>query len=81
MSERLVNVDRDTPMLLPVDMNHWVGGDDLVHLVISAVETMKLPALTVNRRQRESAVSAAAEGDAADQFHGSRQRVDAQESP
>ena len=50
MSERLVNVDRDTPMLLPVDMRNWVGSDDLVLFVISAVETMKLPALKVNPR-------------------------------
>jgi transposase len=50
MSERLVNVDRDTPMLLPADLREWVPEDDLVHFVISAVETMKLPALTVNQR-------------------------------
>jgi len=50
MSERLVNVDRDTPMLLPVDMRDWVGGEELLHFVISAVETMKLPSLTVNPR-------------------------------
>ena len=50
MSERLVNVDRDTPMLLPVDMRNWVGSDDLVHFVISAVETMKVPSLKVNPR-------------------------------
>jgi len=34
MPERLVNVDRDTPLLLPVDMRRWVGSDDLVHFVI-----------------------------------------------
>jgi len=50
MSERLVNVDRETPMLLPVDLREWVPEDDLVHFVISAVETMNLPALTVNQR-------------------------------
>lgn len=50
MSERLVNVDRETPMLLPVDLREWVPEDGLVHFVISAVETMNLPALTVNQR-------------------------------
>ena len=37
-------------MLLPADLREWVPEDDLVHFVISAVETMKLPALTVNQR-------------------------------
>ena len=50
MAVRLVNVDRQTPMLLPVDLKDWVPEDDLVHFVISAIETMKLPAMRVNRR-------------------------------
>jgi transposase len=50
MGERLVNVDRETPMLLPVDMRQWVPEDDLVHFVINAVETMNLSALAVNQR-------------------------------
>ncbi len=50
MSERLVNVDRETPLLLPVDLRDWVPGDDLVHFVVNAVETMNLTALSVNRR-------------------------------
>lgn len=50
MAERLVNVDRATPMLLPVDLREWVPEDDLVHFVISAVETMNLPSLSVNTR-------------------------------
>ena len=50
MAENLVNVDRDTPMLLPADLRQWVPEDDLVHFVINAVETMKLPALNVNER-------------------------------
>lgn len=55
MAERLVNVDRDTPMLLPVDLRQWVPEDDLVHFVISAVETIELPSLTVNTRGTGSA--------------------------
>jgi len=50
MAERLVNVDRETPMLLPVDLRQWVPEDDLVHFVIGAVETMNLTALSVNQR-------------------------------
>jgi len=50
MPERLVNVDRDTPMLLPVDLRDWVRENDLVHFVINAVEVMNLTALSVNRR-------------------------------
>jgi transposase len=50
MAERLVNVDRNTPMLLPVDLRDWIPEDDLVHFVIHAVETMELPSLRVNSR-------------------------------
>jgi transposase len=50
MAERLVNVDRDTPMLLPVDMRDWVPDNDLVHFVINAVDTMNLSAVSVNSR-------------------------------
>ena len=50
MSERFVNVDRDTPMLLPVDLRDWVRSDDMVHFVLEAVEGMALGTLKVNRR-------------------------------
>ena len=49
MAERLVNVDRDTPMLLPPDLRQWVPEDDLVHFVINAVETMNLSAVNLPR--------------------------------
>lgn len=39
MSERLVNVDRETPMRLPVVLRDWVSKDDMVHFVLEAVET------------------------------------------
>ena len=45
-----MNVDRETPLLLPVDLRDWVPGDDLEHFVVNAVETMNLTALSVNRR-------------------------------
>lgn len=50
MAERLVNVDRETPLLLPVDLRDWVPQNDLVHFVVNAVEMMNLTALSVNRR-------------------------------
>ncbi len=50
MAERLVNVDRETPMLLPVDLRQWVPENDLVHFVISAVDSMNLSAVSVNTR-------------------------------
>jgi len=50
MAENLVNVDRDTPMLLPVDLRQWVPENDLVHFVISAVDSMNLSAVSVNTR-------------------------------
>jgi transposase len=54
MAENLVNVDRDTPMLLPVDLRQWVPENDLVHFVISAVDSMNLSAFSVNSRGRGS---------------------------
>jgi transposase len=50
VAERLVNVDRETPMLLPVDMRDWVPENDLVHFVIAAVDGMELESVRVNSR-------------------------------
>ena len=50
MNPRMVNVDRQTPMLLPPDLRDWVPADDLVHFVIEAVESMNLSTLSFNRR-------------------------------
>jgi transposase len=50
MAARFVNVDRDTPMLLPPDLRDWVADDDMVHFVITAVEGMRLSTLKVNHR-------------------------------
>jgi transposase len=50
MSARFVNVDRDTPMLLPPSIQEWVDPNDMVHFVIDAVESMDLPQLKVNYR-------------------------------
>jgi hypothetical protein len=43
MATRIVNVDRDTPMLLPPDLREWVPAEDMVHFVIEAVAGMHSP--------------------------------------
>jgi len=48
MATRFVNVDRNTPMLLPPDLRDWVGEDDLVHFVIEAVDRLPLEIFQVN---------------------------------
>ena len=50
MATKFVNVDRNTPMLLPPDLRDWVGEDDLVHFVIEAVERLPLEVFQVNYR-------------------------------
>ena len=49
MSERLVNVDRETPMLLPMDLRDWVPEDDMVRFVLEAIESMPSTDFVVNR--------------------------------
>ena len=55
MSTRLVNVDRQTPLLMPPDLRDWVPEDDRVQFVIEAVAGMRLSTLKVNRRGTGSA--------------------------
>jgi len=50
MSERFVNIDRETPMLFPVDMRDWLPKDHLVHFVIEAVQNIGMLGFKVNRR-------------------------------
>lgn len=50
MSARFVNVDRETPMLLPVDLREWVRGDDLAHFVLEAVEGLETGGAVINHR-------------------------------
>jgi transposase len=50
MSERLVNIDRDTPMLFPVDMRDWLPEDHLVYFIIDAIQEISLSGFKVNRR-------------------------------
>ena len=55
MAARFVNIDRDTPMLLPPDLRQWVPQDHLVHYILDAVESLPLTTLCVNERGTGSA--------------------------
>jgi transposase len=50
MSARLVNVDRNTPMLLPPDLREWVRDDDLVHFIIDALSVLDMSSARLNER-------------------------------
>jgi transposase len=50
MSERFVNIDRETPMLFPVDMRDWLPEDHLVHFAIEAIEQIGVAGFKANRR-------------------------------
>jgi transposase len=50
MPERYVDVDRQTPMLLPVDLRDWVARDDLGRLIVDAVEQCDLRRAVTNDR-------------------------------
>lgn len=50
MSTRFVNIDRDTPMLLPPDMREWVQHDDLVHFIVDALGLLDVSSAGVNSR-------------------------------
>jgi transposase len=48
MSARLVNIDRKTPMLFPVDMRNWLPENHLVHFVVEAVELLNISSFRIN---------------------------------
>lgn len=47
---RFVNIDRDTPMLLPPDLRDWVPSDHLIHFVIDAIESIDTSSAQINHR-------------------------------
>lgn len=47
---RLVNIDRNTPMLLPPDLRDWVQDDDLVHFVVDGLAVLDLSCAKLNER-------------------------------
>ena len=50
MGPKFVNIDRDTPMLLPADVQDWVPQDHLVRFILDAVDTLDLHGFKVNVR-------------------------------
>jgi len=50
MPARLVNVDRNTPMLLPCDLREWLPDDHIVHFILDAVEQISTAYFHVNER-------------------------------
>jgi transposase len=50
MPVRLVNIDRETPLLLPPDLREWVRDDDLAHFVLDAVAALPLTRFRLNHR-------------------------------
>jgi transposase len=50
MGTKYVNIDRETPMLLPVDLREWVAGDDLAHFILEAVNAVDVSQFASNAR-------------------------------
>ena len=55
MAAKFVNIDRDTPLLLPPDLRDWVKADHMVHFIIDAVDALDLSSARVNERGTGSA--------------------------
>lgn len=50
MPARFVNLDRQTPLLLPCDLREWLPADHLVHFILEAVEQISTGHFRVNHR-------------------------------
>jgi len=50
MPARFVNIDHDTPLLLPPDLRDWVPEDHLVHFIMEAVGLLDLGTARINHR-------------------------------
>ena len=50
MGARFINIDRDTPMLLPPDLRDWLPEDHMVHFILEVVQTIDLSGFSVNAR-------------------------------
>ena len=50
MATRFVNLDHDTPLLLPPNLRDWVPADHLVHFILDAVDGLDLRQVRVNTR-------------------------------
>jgi len=50
MPARFVNIDRDTPLLLPPNLKDWVPANHLCLFIVDAVEELALHQVKVNER-------------------------------
>ena len=50
MGAKFVNIDRDTPMLLPPDLRDWLPEDHMVHFILDVVQSMDFSGFSVNQR-------------------------------
>jgi transposase len=50
MAARLKIIDRDTPMLLPVDLREWVPANHIVHFILDAVKGLPLEVFHLNHK-------------------------------
>lgn len=55
MGAKLVNVDRNTPMLLAPDLREWLPSDHIVHFIIESVDSLDLKGFRINERGSGSA--------------------------
>lgn len=55
MGAKFVNIDHDTPLLLPPDLRDWVGPNHMVHFIMDAVAALDLRTARVNERGTGSA--------------------------
>lgn len=50
MGARLINIDHDTPLLLPPNLREWVPEDDMVHFVMEAANRVDMSEFALNHR-------------------------------
>jgi len=50
MATRFVNIDYDTPLILPPNLRDWVPAGHLAHFILDAVQEMDLHRIKVNQR-------------------------------
>lgn len=55
MASKFVNIDHDTPLLLPPDLRQWVPASHLVHFIMDAVGELEIQTARVNERGSGSA--------------------------
>jgi transposase len=50
MAARFVNIDHDTPLMLPPNMRDWVPKDHLIHFILDVVKELDLSSAKINHR-------------------------------